>query len=125
MHAVYTDKDSITRLLADYMDAVAGADIATLKTIFHEKASMNGFLAGELIIGTPEIFFADLASKPSMKASNIQCTYVITDLQVTGNIAQAVILVDNFYGAACVEDHFHLLKINDSWKILCKTFTSL
>lgn len=121
----YEDKKMVTELLASYMDAVYRADVETLRGIFHENASMNGFLGEDMVIGTPEIFYADLQSKPSMKESSIQCDYVITDLEITGGIGQAAILVDNFYGMCCVEDHFHLLKIDGKWRILCKTFTTL
>ena len=33
------------------------ADVERLKEIFHEKASMYGFLGNDAVVGTPEIFF--------------------------------------------------------------------
>lgn len=123
--AAFTDYEKIEALLRRYFDAVGGADIGTLKTIFHEKASMNGYLGADAVIGTPEIFYADLSSKPSMKEQGIDCRMVIRSIQVCGNIAQASIFVDNFFGAFQIEDYFHLLKVDGEWRILCKTFTTL
>ncbi len=62
----FQDYEKIELLLQDYFKAVSNADIARLKTIFHEKAAMYGYLGDNAVIGTPEIFFADLSSKPSM-----------------------------------------------------------
>lgn len=123
--AVFTDYEQIESLLRDYFEAVGNADIAKLKTIFHEKASMNGYLGADAVIGTPEIFYADLASKPSMRSQGIDCRMVIRAIQICGNIAQASIFVDNFFGTFQIEDYFHLLKVDGSWRILCKTFTTL
>lgn len=125
MNEIYKGKKEIVTLLGQYMDAVYQADVERLKEIFHEKASMYGFLGNDAVVGTPEIFYQDLASKPSMKETKTECGYVITDLRITGCTGQAAILVDNFYGAACVEDRFQLLKLDGRWYIMCKTFTTL
>ena len=125
MNTRFSETEAVKNLLERYFDAVYRADIGTLKTIFHEKASMNGYLGPDLLIGTPEPFFADLSSKPSMEANKDDCRCVITNLQVTGGIAEATLFVDGFYGAATIEDHFHLVKEAGAWKIVCKTFTTL
>lgn len=125
MNSNFVETEAIKNLLDRYGDAVYSADIDALKTIFHEKASMNGYLGPDMLIGTPEMFFADLGSKPSMKEQKDDFRCVLTDLRVTGSIAEATLFVDNFYGAACIEDHFHLIKDNGEWKIVCKTFTTL
>lgn len=121
----FDDCKKIENLLKRYFEAVGGADIETLKTIFHENASMYGYLGDDSVVGTPQIFFDDLKSKPSMKESKIDCKMVIGNINVTGNIATASIYVDNFFGAFRVNDYFHLLKIDNEWKIVCKTFTTL
>mgnify|MGYP000587554579 FL=1 len=60
-----------------------------------------------------------------MKKTNINCKIVIGNINVTGNVATACIYVDNFFGAFRVNDYFHLLKTNNEWKIVCKTFTTV
>lgn len=116
---------AIETLLSRYFNAVYEADIDTLKTIFHPDASMNGFLGPDMIIGTPQIFYDDLSSKPSMKDDKIQCDCEIKEITIHGNIASASIYVTNFFGMCNVMDIFHLLNIDDEWKILCKTFTTI
>ena len=117
--------EAVKNLIARYMDAVYRADVPMLKTIFHEKAAMNGYLGDLLLVGTPEPFFADLSSKPSMADSKDDCRYVVQSLSVTGNIAHVNILVDGFYGTGTIQDCFHLICENNQWKIVCKTFTTL
>ena len=121
----FKDYKEIEMLLQKYFKAVEEADIETLKTIFHEKASMYGYLGSDSVVGTPQIFYDDLSSKPSMKKNNINCKMVIGNINVTGNVATACIYVDNFFGAFRVNDYFHLLKTNNEWKIVCKTFTTV
>lgn len=121
----FQDYEEIGLLLRDYFKAVGNADISHLKTLFHENASMYGYLGDNAVVGTPEIFFADLSSKPSMSSQNIDCRMVIKNISVSGNTAQASILVDNFFGAFQIEDSFHLLKLNGQWMIVCKNFTTL
>lgn len=120
----FQDYEAIKELLDRYFEAVGKADVDTLKTIFHENASMYGYLGPDAVIGTPEIFYADISSKPSMKEQGIDCRCVVKRIEIQENIADAIITVDNFYGAARVEDHFHLLKLDGKWRILCKTFTT-
>ena len=123
--SVFQDYKEIETLLGDYFAAVSAADIGTLKTIFHENASMYGSLGNDAVIGTPEIFFSDLAGKPSMKSQGVDCRMVIKNISVCGRTAQASIFVDNFFGAFQIKDFFHLLKLDGKWRILCKTFTTL
>ena len=123
--AAFTDYERIERLLRRYFAAVGDADVETLKTIFHPQASMFGYLGADAVLGTPEIFYADLSSKPSMHSQGIDCRMVIREIRVCGNVAQASLFVDNFFGAFQIEDFFHLLKVDGEWRILCKTFTTL
>lgn len=120
----FQDYEAVKELLDRYFDAVGRADVEELKTIFHPQAAMYGYLGVDAVLGTPDIFYADLQSKPSMKEQSIDCRCVIKRIEILGSIADAVITVDNFYGAASVEDHFHLVKLDNAWRILCKTFTT-
>ncbi len=86
---------------------------------------MYGYPGNDAVVRTPDIFFADLSSKPYMQSQGIDCRMVIKNISVAGNTAQAAIFVDNFFGAFQIEDFFHLLKVNGEWKIVCKTFTTL
>lgn len=119
------DEKKIVEVVKEYMDAVYCADVDTLKTIFHEEASMNGYLGDTMLIGTPQPFYDDIASKPSMKQDKIDCTYNITSLCVRGKIAAVRMHVYNFYGVCDVIDAFHMLNVDGAWRIVCKTFTTV
>lgn len=124
MKAFFIDTEAIRAQIDRYFDAVYRADIQTLRGIFLPNAAMYGYLGEDMLAGTPEPFLADIGSKPSMQSAGIDCRSVITHLHVTGNIASVTLLVDGFYGAATVEDHFHLIKADGQWRIACKTFTT-
>lgn len=121
----FADVEMVEKLIYQYFDAVYRADIDVLRTIFHKKAAMYGDLDGMLLAGTPEPFLEDLLSGPSMQTQNIVCRAMITYLEVSGSVASVTLLVDNYYGQTNVRDHFHLMRENDEWKIVCKTFTTL
>lgn len=125
MNAIYREELAIKNLLDEYFAAVYRADIDKLKTIFHPTAGMYGYLGENVVAGTPQIFYDDLASKKSMAEDKIDCKCVIESIAVCGGIATAQILVDGFFGFATVRDCFHLLKEGDYWHIVCKTFTTL
>lgn len=125
MNTNFVQTQEIKNLLDKYFKAVYEGDVTTLKTIFHENASMFGYLGDDKVIGTPKIFFDDLESKASMKSTNTPCTGIIQNIQVSKNIATATLFVDEFFGICAVKDEFHLMKIEDNWKIMCKTFTTI
>lgn len=125
MHTKFRDYEVIEKLIYLYFDAVCGADVSALKTLFHDDASMFGDLGGMILAGSPEPFFEDIASKPSMRKQGIDCRATLSHLEVTGRVATATLCVDNFYGEMSVKDHFHLLKDGSDWHIVCKTFTTV
>lgn len=118
------ERKIIEDLLNRYFKAVGEADVDTLKTIFHEKAAMYGYLGEDTVLATPQVFYDDLQSKPSMKESGTDCRCKIVDITVTGNVAAASIYVTNFYGMCDVTDMFHLMKLDGTWRIVCKSFTT-
>lgn len=121
----YLNQEAVKSRMEEYFQAVYNADVEKLKTIFHKKAIMSGFLGDVLLCGDPSPFYEDLSSKPSMKETSIDCRFIIKSLQVCQNIASVTLLVDGFYGTATLEDHFHLIKENEIWYITSKTFTTI
>lgn len=117
-------QEEVGAVIRRYIDATYRADVECLRGLFHRDARMNGYLGSDLLIGTPEPFFADLASAPSMAANGDPFHAEITHLQVTGGIAEAVVYCTGFRGVATIEDHFHLVD-DHGWKIICKTFTTI
>ena len=47
---------------ARYVDATYRGDVGALRACFHESAVMSGYLGEELLTGSPEPFFNDIAA---------------------------------------------------------------
>jgi hypothetical protein len=117
------DAELVRAVIEDYISGTFEADIEKLRSTFTEKAAMYGFLDGQLIEGTPEPFFNDLASQPSLRDSGADYKASIESIHVTGNVASAV-LRETGFGPFSFTDYFHLLKKDGKWRIASKTFTT-
>ena len=118
-----SDADLVRAVVEDYISGTYEADIGKLRGTFNDKASMYGFLDGQLIEGTPEPFFQDLSSQPSLRESGADYKATIESVHVTGNVA-SVVLRETGFGPFSFTDYFHLLKREGKWQIVSKTFTT-
>lgn len=119
------DYKCVRKCVEAYIDGTFCADIEELKNCFAPEAVMNGYLDGQMLMGTPEPFFEDMASAPSMKETACAYHAEITHLFVMGSIASAIVEETGFRGTVSMETHFQLMKINDEWKIVSKLFTTI
>ena len=117
--------NKIEEVLNRYIQGTYQADLTLLQSVFHPGARMSGFLGGELILGTPEPFFQDLGSRPSMQSEHVPYQARILSISQAGKIASAVLLEEHFFGALSMETHFELLKLEEGWQIIAKNFTEL
>lgn len=122
----YTEIENVKKVIENYIKGSYEANIDLLKEVFHKDAKMSGHMGEEILIGTPEPFFEDLKSRPSMKEAKDDFNAEILSINITEEIASVVVYQTGFFGDGCIEDHFHLMKDeNENWKILSKTFTTL
>lgn len=122
----YTEIENVKKVIENYIKGSYEANIDLLKEVFHKDAKMSGHMGEEILIGTPEPFFEDLKSRPSMKEAKDDFNAEILSINITEEIASVVLYQTGFFGDGCIEDHFHLMKDeNENWKILSKTFTTL
>lgn len=122
----YTELQNVKKVIENYIKGSYEADVDLLKEVFHKDAKMSGHMGGDVLIGTPEPFFQDLQSRPSMKDAKDNYNAEILSINITGGIASAVIYQTGFFGDGCIEDHFHLMKDEGGeWKIVSKIFTTL
>ncbi len=117
--------EQVKEVINNYATGTYTADMELLRSAFHKDAHMTGYLGDELLIGTIEPFFEDIASAPSMKDNGDNYNYEITNVVVTGKIASVVLEETGFRGAADLEDHFQLIYDQDKWSIISKNFTTL
>ena len=119
------DTTGVRDVMERYIDATYRADVEALRSLFHPEASMTGYLGGELIMGGPEPFFADIGGRPSMAEAGDPYRGEIVAMHASGHVASAVIEQSGFFGAGYFVDYFQLLAIDGKWLIVSKTFESL
>jgi hypothetical protein len=120
-----SDTTGVRTVMERYIDATYRADVATLRSLFHPQATMTGYLGGELILGGPESFFADIGGRPSMAEAGDPYKGEIVATHASGYTGSAVIEQSGFFGAGYFVDYFHLVKIDGEWLIISKTFETL
>lgn len=121
----HQETEQVREVVQRYIDGTYTADIPALRSCFHEQARMTGFLGDTMLIGTPEPFFEDMSSSPSMESQGHPYVGTIKSLNVQGRIANAVLYQTGFKGSGVIEDHFHLIKDGGVWSFISKTFTTL
>ncbi|MDR2655402.1 MAG: nuclear transport factor 2 family protein [Oscillospiraceae bacterium] len=119
------DSEQVRQVMESYVRGTYTGDAELLKRCFHPKAAMSGYLGNQLIIATPEPFFQDIAGSPSMETAGYNYQGEIKSLQVTGEIALAVLYETEFRGSVTMESHFQLIRENGVWMIISKNFTTI
>jgi len=117
--------EQVRTVIQRYIDGTYRADIPELRSVFHPHARMTGFLGEEFLLGTPEPFFQDMASAPSMESQGTNYHAEIRELTIAGRIASVVLYETGFRGEGVLEDHFQLVCLKGTWSILSKNFTTL
>tara|TARA_Y100001960_G_C14650865_1_gene815853 strand:- start:397 stop:927 length:531 start_codon:yes stop_codon:yes gene_type:complete len=112
---------SVRNVIEDYLDGSFTATAALLKRCFHLKALMSGYFRGDLDIDSPQPFYDHLESEPSPKSSGEGYQAEISLINIAGRMASAGLVETNLLGSNYVH-HFHLLKIDDEWRIVSKIY---
>lgn len=111
-------------VLQAYIDGVRDLDRAKLAGCFHPKAIMTGFLLDNAVVGTPELFLADIEGMTSQGVSNEGYAAGIEDLAVQGSVASATIVMSGLAGLT-FNDFMHLVEEDGRWSIISKLFTTV
>ena len=119
-----TEKDAVCEVVQKYIDGTYQGDVSALRECFHSKAVMNGYLNDQLLLGDPEPFFQEIGNNPSMAEGGAPYKGEIASVDVAGNVASVTVKETGFAGSMSFTDFFHLIKIDDEWKIFSKTFTT-
>ena len=119
------EEKAVKELIQRYIDGTYLADIPMLKSVFHEKAVMNGYLGPNLLLADPAPFLEDMGSSPSMQSNNDPYKAEIKSITIEGDVASAALYETGFRGEASLVDFFHCIKTDGEWKIISKLFTTL
>jgi len=118
------DYAAVRQVLENYIEGSYTADTVSLKSLFPQDSMMSGFIGDTLDIGTPQPFYDELEESKSAKDSGEPYHGEIAFIHIAGPMASAGIVEDDLLGFNYV-NHFHLLRIDDAWKIISKIYTTV
>ena len=117
------DADEVLAVMRRYTDAAFRGDADGLRACFHPEAVMSGVLGEQLVAGSPEPFFADIAGHPTMDSAGDPYEPAVVSVDVLGRVASVRVDETGFFGAMSFANWFHLLKGDDGeWRIVSKAF---
>jgi len=95
--------------------------VASLQEAFHPQSSMFGWKGKDLFITPIQGLFDYIATSPMPSKTGEPTTFIITSIQVSGNAANVEMAMDAYHGHDFM-DYFQLLKVENRWWIVSKTF---
>jgi hypothetical protein len=113
---------NIRKVIELYTQGTYEGNADKLNESFHEKAVMNGYLGGQLLLATPEVFINEICKSP-MNQTDFDYSPIVTELSIEDKVA-TVTLVETYPDGMSFTNYFHLLDDGNGWKIISKTFTS-
>lgn len=121
----HVETAAVKKVIQDYIEGTYLANIEKLKSVFHEKAVMNGYLGPDPLLAEPSVFIQDIAGSPSMESKGDPYNAEIESIRIEGNVASVVVSETGFRGDAVLVDFFHLIKTDGAWRIISKLFTTI
>ncbi len=118
-----SDKAQILQLIKNYTKGTYEGDRALLTGCFHKNAIMNGYLMGNLIMATPQLFIDDMEKNP-VKNSGSEYKHELKHLSIQGKTASLIVEESGFPGDARFTNYFHLIDDGSGWKIISKMFSN-
>lgn len=109
--------NAVVEALTKYVESCAKADSSIMQPAFHADAAM--FTVGESAITRAPIqaLFDGIDNDFTPSTPNAG----VVTVDIVGTVASARVDSDNL-GGGRYSDFFHLLKANDEWQIVAKTF---
>ena len=112
-------EEAIQRVIGKYIEGGRTADSSIMKPAFHENAQMSGPAEEGAFSGPIQALYDYVDSNGPATDLDVRIINVtISDERA----ASAVLNADHWHGKNFI-DHFHLLKIDGTWKILSKIFS--
>jgi Putative lumazine-binding len=114
------ETDQITRAVNLYVEGVRDGDAAKLREAFHPDAHMWGSMAGQRYDEPVTELIAMVDGKPVDVDGSFRAQ--IASVEQTGDAAAVTLTEEGFWGTVSFVDFFSLARIDDTWKIVNKTF---
>ena len=111
----------ISNLLGDYLDGLYDGDIQKFYNVFHPESHLY-FSDGEAVTDWPRAeYFEMISNRPSPSSQGLIRHDKIISINVSGP-ATAFATVQCAIPPRYFTDYLTLLKVNEGWKIISKTF---
>ncbi|WP_297769940.1 nuclear transport factor 2 family protein [uncultured Roseovarius sp.] len=118
------DDTAIRETLDRYVEGMRTADIALLRSAFHEHANMFGDFGEDLMAAPIETLFDWAAAELEPGATGDDHRVEIEDVEIAGNIGLARVYERGFFGGDARE-FFTLVRTSEGWRITCKSWATV
>jgi len=114
------DKELIEAVIDDYFQGMYKSDTALLTRAFHEDARITGYDEGTLINNPISGFIKFVGTVSAPEADGETFDMEIVSIDMAGDAA--MVKVHDLYKGLRFVDFLTLLKFEDGWRIVNKTF---
>jgi len=118
------DDTAIRETLDRYVEGMRTADIALLRSAFHEHANMFGDFGEDLMAAPIETLFDWAAAELEPGATGDDHRVEIEDVEIAGDIGLARVYERDFFGGDARE-FFTLVRTSEGWRITCKSWATV
>ena len=112
---------AIEEAIGKYIESGRAADSSIMKPVFHENAQMSGPAGDGAFSGPIQALYDYVDSNGPAPDLEMR----IVNITVSDERAASVVLHADHWHGKNYTDHFHLLKIDGTWKILSKIYSEL
>ncbi|WP_241691184.1 nuclear transport factor 2 family protein [Roseovarius sp. A46] len=118
------DETPIREAIDRYVEGMRTADVALLKSAFHEHANLFGDFDGDLMAAPIGTFFDWVSEELEPGATGAEHRVEIEDVEIAGDVALARLHERDFFGGDARE-FFMLVRSDDGWRITCKSWSTI
>ncbi len=110
---------AIEEAIGKYIEGGRAADSSIMKPVFHENAQMSGPEEDGAFSGPIQALYDYVDSNGPAPDLEMR----IVNMTISDEFAASVVLYADHWHGKNFTDHFHLLKINGTWKIMSKIYS--
>ncbi len=112
-------KKAIEEVVGKYIEGGRAADSSIMKPAFHENAQMSGPAEDGAFSGPIQALYDFVDSNGPATDLHMR----IVSITISDERAASVVLQPDPWHGKNYTDHFHLLKIDGTWKIMSKIYS--
>ncbi|RBI85626.1 hypothetical protein DRV85_07800 [Rhodosalinus halophilus] len=119
-----SDDIAIRETIDRYVEGMRTADVALLRSAFHEHANMFGDFGDELMAAPIETLFDWASAELEPGATGADHRVEIGDIEIAGGVALARVHERGFFGGNARE-FLTLVRSDEGWRISSKSWATV